>query len=546
MRHFACTAAVVTLLVGGVVGIGAASGSQRMAPHVRANARVQSSVGGSLAAPGLVGELPVRTDILTVSPDGSLIYYLDPEADQIDQCSVAGGCTNSTVVAGVGASTALLANDELAISEPLGCVQNLTTDAAGNLLVEIEYPCGKDQTAAVEEDLFELLVANDACNSSCPYGLPTLSPGDIYVVAGALVPPTDHSETYVPPNGTPATDAMLFGSDIGADQSVAETPVTTDGNGDLFMVISDPETNARYVGMVAGTTCSASCAFGFSTVTGGFYRVASSSQGADQITTSSSNLYNPASLTIDSSGDLLIGGISYPMVQLVAARACSGDCPFGVAALRPGADAELFGLGGGLQPLGLGWDEYGDLIVDDTDDHLVDALAAASCSSSCPYGLATMTEGSLSPLTTFDSAPATSSATDGARISHVADARTALTDLVVSRDGKHLIAAYADGAIARLTLGRAKAFSSVRVRRTKNGLFARVATKGMPQRGRVTVTRNRQPLPGCSAVVLRSRSARCRVRPFAAGKYQATFLGTAKFFGSASRTLTIGDPHQTD
>jgi len=120
----------------------------------------------------------------------------------------------------------------------------------------------------------------------------------------------------------------------------------------------------------------------------------------------------PAAVAVDPSGDLLIGEFEY--VQLVAAESCSSDCPYGLHTMTQGSIYPIAGDGqgdlfGGAQagdggpatavavaPEALAVDAAGNVLIGEGSQ--VQLVAAADCSSDCPYGLAAMTAGDIYPV----------------------------------------------------------------------------------------------------------------------------------------------------
>jgi hypothetical protein len=166
--------------------------------------------------------------------------------------------------------------------------------------------------------------------------------------------------------------------------------------------------------LVAANTCSSACPYGLSSTKAGYiYTVA-----GDGTTVYSGNggparsaeLISPAApIAIDSTGDLLIADTGNDRVRLVAATSCSTSCPYGLSSMKAGYIYSVVGDGtqgssgdGGsasaaelYDPTGLAFDKAGDLLIADTYNDSVRLVAAKSCSTSCPYGLASMKAGDI-------------------------------------------------------------------------------------------------------------------------------------------------------
>jgi hypothetical protein len=203
-------------------------------------------------------------------------------------------------------------------------------------------------------------------------------------------------ETVVAGNGLEG----LSGEDGPATSAELDEPaaVAVDRGGDLLIGESG------YVQIVAAESCSSDCPYGLHTVTqGSIYPIAgdgqSGAQTGDGGDAATAVAVAPEALTVDATGDVLIGEGS--QVQLVAAADCSSDCPYGLAAMTAGdiypvAGSGTYGSSGAGGPAtaadlmqlgGIALDGAGDLLIADTGANEVQLVATADCSSSCPYGL---------------------------------------------------------------------------------------------------------------------------------------------------------------
>jgi hypothetical protein len=271
-------------------------------------------------------------------------------------------------IAGGGFPTTL-GDGGLATAAKLGPV-GLAVDGDGNLLI------------ADNLDSRVRLVAGADCSGSCAYGLPSMQAGDIYTIAGT-------GDGYPSGDHGPATSAGFRVSEV-----------TVDSVGDVL--IDDGFDYA--VRLVAAGNCAGGCPFGLpSTVAGEIYTVAGGGVGPvpDGAAATGGVLDAPEGIAVDGGGNLLIAQAGYddPRLRLVAAAGCAVDCAYGLAATAAGdiytvagdggygtagngvptADFEFAGLGRIVQ------DAAGDLIV--RSGVGVRLIAAANCTTSCPFGL---------------------------------------------------------------------------------------------------------------------------------------------------------------
>src|SRR6185312_8372683 len=143
-----------------------------------------------------------------------------------------------------------------------------------------------------------VVIARANCASDCPFGLPTMTEGDLYIVAGTF------SDTASGDEG-PATEAGL-GNPAGA--------IAIDAVGDLF--IGSPQ--AQSLRMVAAANCSSDCPFGLAkTIKGDIYRIAGGgTEGSGALATNIS-LTEPSNVTVDSAGDALVAAYNSGLVWLI-------------------------------------------------------------------------------------------------------------------------------------------------------------------------------------------------------------------------------------
>jgi hypothetical protein len=238
------------------------------------------------------------------------------------------------------------------------------------------------------------LVAAAACASGCPYGLPSIVKGDIYTVAA---------------NGTYGYGGD-GGSASGAEMREPEA-VAIDSDGDL--VIADTLNNV--VRLVAAADCASGCPYGLSsTVKGDIYTIAGSGavgKSGDGGPASAAGLDLPTSTALDGSAGVLIDDLRNEVVRFVADSDCASGCPYGLSSTVKGdiytvAGDGINGYGGDGGPAtaaaisynpffpgSIVTDPEGDLLIADTGVNRIRIVAAASCSSGCPYGLGAMTAG---------------------------------------------------------------------------------------------------------------------------------------------------------
>jgi hypothetical protein len=256
----------------------------------------------------------------------------------------------------------------------------VATDGRGDLLISDE---GNNVVR---------LVAAASCSSGCPYGLASMTKGDIYTVAG------DGTAAYKG-DGGPATGAELN----------SPTGVAVDAQDDL-LIADDGNSVVR---LVAASSCSSGCPYGLPSMTkGDIYTVAGDGAvgySGDKGPATSAELNFPWGVAVDRGGDLLISDSTNSVVRLVAAADCSSSCPYGVASMTRGdiytvaGDGTAGDTGDGAPassaelnyPAGLTVDRAGNLVIVDESSSVVRVVSAASCSSSCPYGLASMTRGDI-------------------------------------------------------------------------------------------------------------------------------------------------------
>ena len=233
-------------------------------------------------------------------------------------------------------------------------------------------------------------VAADTCSATCPWGLASTVSGDVYTIAGSSSGTSGHSG-----DGGLATSALLD-SPIG---------LALDSSGDLFVADSG---NNR-IQEVSATTHTQ---FGISMTADHVYTVAGSASGTggssgDSGPAASALLSAPSGVTVDPSNDLLIADSGNNRLQFVLANSCSSSCQWGISSTTADDIYTIAGSASGTagssgdsgaaasallrDPSSVSLDGGGNLYVSDSGNNRVQFVAASSCSTSCPWGLASST-----------------------------------------------------------------------------------------------------------------------------------------------------------
>jgi len=168
--------------------------------------------------------------------------------------------------------------------------------------------------------------------------------------------------------------------------------------------------------MVAAADCSAGCAYGLpATSAGGTYTVAgdgTSGYSGDGGPATAAELGYLQALSVDTSGNLFIADSGNHRVRMVAATSCLSGCAYGMPATVAGdiytiagdGTTPFFGGGAGdggpatsakfVSLAGLAVDSAGNVLIADMYDGLR-MVAAADCSTGCPYGLTSTGAGAI-------------------------------------------------------------------------------------------------------------------------------------------------------
>ena len=247
-------------------------------------------------------------------------------------------------------------------------------------------------------------VAADTCSATCPWGLASTVSGDVYTIAGSSSGTSGHSG-----DGGLATSALLD-SPIG---------LALDSSGDLFVADSG---NNR-IQEVSATTHTQ---FGISMTADHVYTVAGSASGTggssgDSGPAASALLSAPSGVTVDPSNDLLIADSGNNRLQFVLANSCSSSCQWGISSTTADDIYTIAGSASGTagssgdsgaaasallrDPSSVSLDGGGNLYVSDSGNNRVQFVAASSCSTSCPWGLASSTADDVYTIAGSASAP---------------------------------------------------------------------------------------------------------------------------------------------
>ncbi len=245
------------------------------------------------------------------------------------------------------------------------------------------------------------ILADSTCTAQCPDGLPAMTKGDIYTLAG-------NGQSGAKGNGKPATSAQLS----------QPADVAVDGEGNLLIA----DTYNLQVRFVAARTCASDCAYGQKSTTAGdiyalagdgalFYpqEVGTDGDGGSAL---AAPMQPIQAVAVDNAGNVLIGESygegSRSVVRMVAAATCSGGCAYGLPATVKGdiytvagVNSPISGFSGDGGPAseayldditGLGFDSTGDLLIADTANNRIREVLPAASSGTQPEGPGETTE----------------------------------------------------------------------------------------------------------------------------------------------------------
>ena len=193
--------------------------------------------------------------------------------------------------------------------------------------------------------------------------------------------------------------------------------VAVDVSGNLYIA----DTTDNMVAMVAGSACSSSCPLGLASTSGGDVYMGPAwgrrRFGGMAAWRRAPRLTPPSGVAVDSAGDLFVADSANQRVRMVPASsgtffgqamtrgviytvagtgtACSTHSPAGCGYTSSGGVAQAATSAGLDVPSGVATDSSGNLYIADTADNMVAMVAAATCSSACPFGLPSTTTGDI-------------------------------------------------------------------------------------------------------------------------------------------------------
>lgn len=228
------------------------------------------------------------------------------------------------------------------------------------------------------------LVSAITCSSGCPYGLSSMTPGDIYTVAG------NGTQGFLGDTGA-ATSAELYGP----------TGLATDHAGNVVFADSG-NYRIRVVAESTGTY------YGVSMTAGDIYTVAGNGtdgNSGDGGPGTSAELAVVDGVAIDPAGNAVFSDQYNNIVQVVAGSACSSGCPYGLSSITAGyvylvagtGTAGYTGDGAAATAAELDFqalvaiDSAGNVVIADLDNRVVRVVAAQTGTS---YGVP-MTAGDI-------------------------------------------------------------------------------------------------------------------------------------------------------
>ena len=289
----------------------------------------------------------------------------------------------------------------------------------------------KTPSAVVADASGNLYVADKANNrvqeiaatTHTQWGISMIA-GDIYTIVGSSAGTSGKTG-----DSGAATSALLSGP----------TGVALDASGNLYIA----DTTNNRIQFVAAAACSSSCPWGLSSTSANYiYTIAGSSTGTsghtgDSGAATSALLSGPTGVALDASGNLYIADKTNNRIQFVAAAACSSSCRWGqsttanyiytIVGSSAGTSGKTGDSGAATSallsgPTGVALDASGNLYIVDTTNNRIQFVAAAACSSSCPWGLSSTSANYIYTVAgsstgtsghTGDSGAATSALLDG-------------------------------------------------------------------------------------------------------------------------------------
>ncbi|HTA15268.1 MAG TPA: hypothetical protein VK781_10485 [Solirubrobacteraceae bacterium] len=312
---------------------------------------------------------------LVIDPQGDLLITdqhngrvrLIAAADCASDCPYGLSATTKGdiyTIAGVGPQVGLIEGP--AIDSGVGEPGSLAIGPHGNLLI------------ATSEMV--LALADESCSGDCPYGLPAMTKGDIYRVAGLQ---------YTQPltgDGGPARSA-----------GIQPQAVSADSDGDLLILDVHGESQVQ---LVAASDCASACPYGLLEMTAGdIYTIAGGGSEASHNNGLATNaLIDASTMSEDDEGNIVLaGGGQTGHVEIVSASSCASSCPYGltetteghVYPIAGGAADTSDGVPGGEASLIDPWavtsaPGIGVLL---NSNGSVRLLASRDCSDNCPFAL---------------------------------------------------------------------------------------------------------------------------------------------------------------
>jgi hypothetical protein len=318
--------------------------------------------------------LNVPPTVIAISNDDQTVYVADAYAHEVDQVNVATG--QMSIFAGDG-TAGWTGDDGPATAAELNYPEYLAVDTWGNVLI-----------ADLDEQVIRLVAGQD-CNSNCPYGLTSMVSGDIYTVAGNGMSPSTRPAT----GPATATNLQMMGSNwntIGVDQFGDAIVNDLGPEADISLI----------AGTSCPSATLATCPYGLSSMTAGYiywlagndYRgLASQKDSGNGGPATSALLVTPEAFVVDSSHDLIYGDTSTNQIRMIAGYSCSSNCPWGFTSLTAGDIYTIANYNDAPEVLSL--DPSGNLLIGNSLNFDAAVIAASNCSAACPYGVSSMVEG---------------------------------------------------------------------------------------------------------------------------------------------------------
>jgi hypothetical protein len=281
-----------------------------------------------------------------------------------------------------------------------GNSDGLATDSDGDVII--------DDTA---NDRLRFIAASD-CSSSCPYGLPETTAGDIYTIAG-------DGQAGVAGDGGLATAAQIDDPNS----------LSIDADGDVIFSSQNllealPSHEAPNVRLVASQSCSSACPFGLPAMTAGYIYLLGGTgtyghTGDGGPAVDAEFTINSGNTAVDSRGDVVVDDDGNEALRLIAAYSCSSSCPYGLGTMTAG---DVYAIAGGTVgtpvngqsalgaplygPETIAIDPSGDIFLrsDNTLTSRADLymISGSNCTSNCPFGLASTVTGAIYDLPNAD------------------------------------------------------------------------------------------------------------------------------------------------